>query len=278
LRRFSYNELSSTRLLSAVLRRIADVPGAVAWSLPSRRSSANKAGLEKYRGVYPGKRCFVMGNGPSLARMDLSALEHEITFGLNRIYLLFDKIPFEPTYYVCTNELVLEQFFAEISSLAMPKFLNWNRRQLFDTAGQSTCFVRTFLGLVDQFSLDITKGVYSGGTVTYVAIQLAFFMGFSEVVLIGLDHRFSDSGTPNKTEIRSVEKDPNHFHPDYFPKGSRWQLPDLRRSEIAYQKAREVFEVRGKKILDATVGGACPVFEKADFGSLLVGNIVSKRR
>jgi hypothetical protein len=94
-------------------------------------------------------------------------------------------------------------------------------------------------------------------------------MGFDEVILIGVDHNFADKGTPNKTEVRTQERDDNHFHPDYFPKGARWQLPDLVRSELAYALARQAFEQDGRRILDATADGKCPVFEKAHFASLV---------
>ena len=98
-----------------------------------------------------------------------------------------------------------------------------------------------------------------------VALQLAYFMGFSEVILIGVDHNFVEKGTPNKTEVRTAETDQSHFHPQYFPRGVRWQLPDLQRSEQAYALARAAFERAGRKILDATVGGRCPVFERVAY-------------
>jgi hypothetical protein len=164
---------------------------------------------------------------------------------------------------------VLEQFLDEISALTMPKFLNWNRRQLFHTHDGPTHFVRLSLHLRDDFVRDPGRPLCSGGTVTYVALQLAFFMGFAEVILVGLDHSFADQGTPNTTQIRSSKTDPNHFHPAYFPQGSKWQLPDLRRSELAYTLARRAFEADGRQVLDATVSGKCPVFEKAEFASLL---------
>ena len=67
-------------------------------------------------------------------------------------------------------------------------------------------------------------------------------MGFKEVIIIGLDHYFVEKGRPNKTELRTADKDESHCHPDYFPKGIKWQLPDLYRSEIAYAHARKAFE------------------------------------
>src|ERR1700738_2271379 len=48
---------------------------------------------------YRDRRCFVIGNGPSLGKMDLSPLRDEITIGCNGLFLLFEKLGFLPTYY-----------------------------------------------------------------------------------------------------------------------------------------------------------------------------------
>jgi hypothetical protein len=201
--------------------------------------------------------------------MDLSPLEHEVTFGMNRIYLLFEELAFRPTYYVAINELVLEQFAGEIAALTMPKFLNWNRRRLFDQADPSCHFLRMALSLGDRFSRRATTPLTSGGTVTYATLQLAYHMGFSEVVLVGLDHSFGSKGTPNRTEVRHQDTDADHFHPDYFPKGVRWQLPDLLRSEQAYRLALRAFEADGRRVVDATLDGRCNVFPKLPLADAL---------
>src|SRR3989339_1665212 len=95
-------------------------------------------------------------------------------------------------------------------------------------------------------------------------MQLAYYMGFSEVILIGVDHHFVTQGTPNQ-EVVSHGADPNHFHPDYFGKGIRWHLPDLERSERSYWMAKHAFEVDGRRIVDATVDGRLNVFPKIDY-------------
>ena len=98
-------------------------------------------------------------------------------------------------------------------------------------------------------------------------MQLAYFLGFKQVVLIGVDHNFTTKGTPNTT-ITSTGDDPNHFNPGYFGKGFRWQLPDLDTSEIAYSMAKEAYQRDGREILDATVGGKLTIFPKVAFESL----------
>jgi hypothetical protein len=92
-------------------------------------------------------------------------------------------------------------------------------------------------------------------------------MGCEEVILIGVDHNFATRGEPNKTVV-SAGEDPNHFHPGYFGKGFRWQLPDLETSEMAYRMAREAYERAGRRVVDATVGGKLTVFPKVDYESL----------
>ncbi|MFD2580830.1 hypothetical protein ACFSTD_24190 [Novosphingobium colocasiae] len=68
-------------------------------------------------------------------------------------------------------------------------------------------------------------------------------MGFAKVIIIGMDHRFSAVGTPNASEIRSAEKKTMITSTQtIFPKGIKWQLPDLYRSELAYREARTMFE------------------------------------
>jgi hypothetical protein len=101
-------------------------------------------------------------------------------------------------------------------------------------------------------------------------MQLAFYLGFEQVILIGVDHSFKTKGTPNKTVV-SEGNDESHFDSRYFGKGFRWQLPDLDTSEQAYLRARKNYEKAGRQILDATVGGQLTVFPKVDFDEFFAG-------
>ena len=267
-KRFRITEISPERVYKAGLRRIKDFPHKLLWNSAALSSTKNRERLNSYQDRHNGERCVIIGNGPSLKNMDLSLIKDEITFGMNRIYLMFSETDFRPTYFVSVNDLVLKQFAAEISALEMPKFINWNLRSEYDQLDPKTIYIKTLLGLKDGFSKNIYRPIYSGGTVTYIALQIAFFMGFSEVVLIGIDHKFSDKGVPNTVELRKDAVDKNHFHPQYFPEGSKWQLPDLQRSELAYLEARKAYEKSGRTIYDATVDGKCNVFLKKDYNSI----------
>ena len=264
--RYDLSELSVKRLLSALKNRAQEIPHSLAWNY-SDGARTNKAQLAGFKDIHQGDRCFIVANGPSLKQTDLNLLTNEITFGLNRIYLLFDETRFRPTYYVTVNELILEQFSSEINRLDSPKFLNWNRRSYYENS-ENTYYLKSKMVVNDFFQYDITKPLVVGATVTFVALQLAYYMGFQEVVVVGLDHNYVEKGRPSEVETRTSERDQSHFHPNYFPKGLKWQLPDLWRSEVDFSLARTAFEENGRKILDATIDGKCPVFERIEYSSL----------
>src|SRR5438477_1743491 len=109
-------------------KRCAQLTRFIEHQDPRYRESMRR--LRKFHNIHAGERCFIIGNGPSLNRTDLSLLKDEFTFGTNRIYLAFDRLNFRPSYYVCSNELVVEQCAADIEKLPMPKFIGWHNRDL----------------------------------------------------------------------------------------------------------------------------------------------------
>ncbi len=247
------------------LRRLPDLWGV--YMHPWRRQSL--ARLSALRGSQQGKRAFIIGNGPSLRHTDLTLLRDEFTFGLNRIYLMFPELGFRTSCLVSVNDLVVEQCAHEFQSLDMPRFFSWRSRRFMPSELKGSD-VPTFLYTTyesPRFAQDARGRLWEGATVTYVALQLAFHMGFEQVVLVGVDHRFATQGEANRTVV-SEGDDPNHFSPGYFGRGFRWQLPDLETSEMAYAMAREAFKGAGRHVIDATVGGFLQVFPKVDYASL----------
>ncbi len=222
--------------------------------------------MADFHNRHRGKRCFILGNGPSLNETDLSLLEDEVTFGMNRIYLLFEEMGYETTYLVSVNTLVIEQCAPELRGLSMPKFISWRGRQWM-AEDPDTIFLDTDYTPPPTFSENVTGRVFEGSTVTYVALQMAFHMGFRTVILVGVDHSFKTEGEPNVT-LTSEGADEDHFSSAYFGEGFRWQLPDLEASEQVYRMAKRAFEAADREVIDATVGGKLEVFRKVDYTSL----------
>jgi hypothetical protein len=257
-------ELSLKRISKGVWRRIQNIPHKLSWNISSE-AKTNRADLLKFKNIHEGKRCFLIANGPSLLKTDLSMLKNETTFGLNRIYLNYENMGFKPDYLVCINKLVLKQFAKDFDNDTMPKFLNWQSRK--DTRFINNVHFVEMNFLATDFSKDIAYSLTPSATVTYAALQIIYYMGFKEVVIVGMDHSFQYHGKPNEAQKRKDEQDVNHFSPNYFPKGSKWETPDLVATEYSYSIAKNEFEKDDRKIYDATVDGKCTIFDKRNLES-----------
>jgi hypothetical protein len=208
----------------------------------------------------------IVANGPSLNRFPLDFLAKETTICLNKIFLGLKKFRFYPRYYVAVNHKVIEQSVSQIRLLNCVKFIDsvaMERGLLRENA--LTHAIRENRSAA--FSTDLSAGYNQGHTVTHAALQVAYHLGFSTVILIGLDHRYTYQGKPDEERILEGP-DTNHFSPEYFGGGQRWDNPNLVESEKHYRAARTAYEADGRRIIDVTPDGACPVFEKSDYRTI----------
>jgi glycosyltransferase involved in cell wall biosynthesis len=255
-----------------------------------------------FRDRHAGQRCFIMGNGPSLNRMDLSKLEGEIVFGCNGVFLLYDRISWRPTYYTCVDSRVLPDRAVEIDQMlrSHPDMVAFFPTEIREHTGDRRKFAvralippergRYFLTEKPQsmddlpfsmFSMSANEGLVQPFTVAVTMLQLAFYMGFDEVYLIGCDTSYvipkdvEKEGLTAKGELglgltSKEDNDPNHFDPRYFGKGRKWHDPQTDRMIEHYGYAKQVFEKAGRRVFNATVGGNLEVFERVDFDSVFV--------
>ncbi len=261
----SWNELSTERIITALGARIKDIPHLLAWRLNLPLAKQNKAKLKSFHNIHKGKRGFIVANGPSLKKTDLSLLKDEITIGMNRIYMSAKENNFIPKYLVVHDiPIQLMQFRDDFDALEMTKFFNWNVRREF-TISDNLTFIRS--DYTPQFSKDLTQTSWGGHSVTNICIQLAFYMGFDEVYLVGKDHSYEQKGVPGKL-VEATGNEKNHFAKGYYKKGQGWRIPDYKGEELAYEMANEAFKEEGRIILDATIDGSLDIFEKVDYKSL----------
>lgn len=228
---------------------------------------------------FKGKRCFIVGNGPSLNQIDLKKLENEYSFAVNSIYFKTREMGYKPTFYTVEDIQVIKDNINEINE--------YECDYMFFPSGEKRRFKkgenRYFLNLdysfyVDKskyfetprFSQDVAQEVFCGQSVTIVNLQLAYFLGFTEVYLIGMDFSYviPDSAKVDGNVIESTENDVNHFHPDYFGKGKKWHDPKLHNVLKSYKLCKLMYELDDRKIINATVGGNLNIFERVDFKSL----------
>ena len=234
-----------------------------AYMHPWRQESIKK--IQSLKNSHLGEQCVIIGNGPSLRETDLTKLKNVFTIGMNRFYLAFPELGFTTSCLLSVNNLVIEQCAEDFRALSIPTFVAWRGHKWIKPAENLHYLYTSYL--LPRFNTNAAGRLWEGATVTFVAMQLAYYMGFKQVVLIGVDHSFATKGTPNSTVV-STGDDPNHFNPSYFGKGFRWQLPDLETSELAYCMARDAYTKDGREIIDATINGKLTVFPKLKYDSL----------
>jgi len=232
-------------------------------------SFENKNRLKSLKENYNNKRCFIMANGPSLKKCNLSLLKNEITIASNANYLIWNEMGYAPTFLTVEDSLVAEDRASEINSIKntikiFPYDLKYCLRE--DEKTIFINFIRTYKPF-PKFSDNFDKKVFWGGTVSFLNLQFAFYLGCNPIYLIGFDHNYI---IPNKSKInnfviKSEENDVNHIHPNYFGPGYRWHDPNVERMELSYKVSKDFFYKKGIKIFNATVGGKLGVFERINF-------------
>ena len=234
-----------------------------AWTFGSR-AHLSRCVLRTLHNSQAGESGFIIGTGPSLRETDFDKVKGRPTIGLNRLYLGFQQLGLVPDFLVCVNPKMLEKSATTMESLPCQLVTCWSARDLFPRKSNAV-FLRTLDAR--DFRTQLMDAAATGGTVTYVAMQLAYWLGWSKVTLLGIDHHYGleqhESTLSPHATVRRQDVDTNHFTSSYFEKGDLWQLPDLRQSEEAYQNARQAFEAAGREIEDGTVGGRLSVFEKS---------------
>lgn len=233
----------------------------------------NERRLSALRNREAGKRIFILGNGPSLLKTDVDKLCDEISIASNAVFLLFKEKRYRPTYYTIEDYLVAEDRAKEASALqGMRKIFPEDVRR-YIPADRNTTYVNFIRDskAPPRFSENCARVVYWGGTVTFLNLQLAAFLGASKIYLIGFDHNYASPSADDEVDgvvITSATRDQNHFDPRYFGPGYRWHDPRVDRMESSYRLAKNVLAARGIEIFNATAGGKLEVFERVEFDSL----------
>jgi len=198
-----------------------------------------------------GETCTVIANGPSLNLVPREFFAHYATFGCNFIA----KLPYIPDFYTVVDKANISDSWEEIEVVPSPlKFVRENTQL---SGYPLHCIPRR------EFSLQPNIWVWEGFSVVYVMLQLAYYLGFTTALVVGLDHKYQFEGDP-KTPRLIDGPDPNHFSPDYY-RGKIVTYPKLEISALAFRMARKTYEADGRRIINLTDGSA---FDGFEFGHL----------
>lgn len=232
----------------------------------------SKKDLKEFKNLYKDQRCFIVGNGPSLTSEDLEKLKDEITFAANKIYNIFEQTEWRPTYYLVQDPTTLVNIRDRVQEVGTKKKFVSISAKLAASFDCDDC-VYFYLNKDNYpykkpfFSEDISKEIFEGYTVTYSSIQMAAFMGFKEIYLLGVDFNYSMTKNLNGEIIK------NEGVNNYFG-GSKKEtepdsMPNLEYNMLAFKAAKSYADNKGIKIYNATRGGKLEVFERVNLDEIL---------
>ena len=228
--------------------------------------------LQSFKNKHSGERCFIIGNGPSLTPGDLEKIGSEVSLAVNGIYNIFDKTTWRPSYYFIADDKGLEEMHKTIrESIDCPIFYDFNAAMRIDDFS----LVNEYFFLLDgSFEFDPApnaKPVFSENplmpivcaTVIYNCLQMAAYMGFSEIYMLGIDNSYP---VTLKTNGEIMNEDSLvHF---YEGNSKAFYIPNIETLNAAYSSAKEYAQSRGIKIYNATRGGKLEIFERVVFDEL----------
>lgn len=245
-------------------KRIIDL-----YDISAKEDSYYNAELEQYRDIHKGESCFIIGHGPSLKASDLDILDlnNIITFSMNLTYKLFDKTEWRPDYYVLLDKRTMDRhsyfkwedntkrkcFIADMSE----KFWRENHSE----KNIKYHSIRNMNTRGEKFSEDISRRVYFSATVAFDCLQIAAYMGFKKIYLLGMDL------VPYKQGNKSAIPYSNFFEVDSQEKKPQMWVDKILRGYLATKKYADAHDIR---IYNATRGGYLEIFDRVDFDKLFV--------
>ena len=183
------------------------------------------------RNKHEGERCFILATGPSLNETNLDLVRDEIKFGVNTLY----RHPIK-CQYMCVADAKYWEAYRE-------DFLNTVEAPIFSSFEEPAAFY-----------LDGMKG-----TVVFLALDVAYIMGFSEVYLIGCDHSGGGAAHFDTVDSSPIDK-VDVYHGTSRVSGVR----NYNSVFEGYEKFKKLYESNDRKLVNCTVGGCLDVFPRAN--------------
>ena len=221
------------------------------------------------------ERCFIIGNGPSLRLEDLEKIGQECSFGTNSIMRTFDLVKWRPTGY-----FIQDPNWEKTMGIESFKILLRECKYIFCSV-KNSMFEYKDLGYKSMYFYYIRDGYNNGmpvfsenvaeyvgyaSTTVYSMLQMAVYMGYKTIYLLGMDLGFAKEKKLDGTIKQHVAE---NAYPDFLKKDTdALGIYETDKIIMGYEVAKEYAEAHGVKIYNATRGGYLEVFERVDFDSL----------
>lgn len=233
--------------------------------------SENSRKLFSYKNKHLGERCFLIGTGPSLTAEDLELIKNEHSIGCNMIYKMYEKTTWRPDYHC-----VLDRLYAKyenhdlVSKIHVPLFVPRStgirmKKKPVDTIYVNDIYAEgTYVVRGKMLSYCWLKA-----SVMLFMLELAMFMGFKEIYLLGVDctnvhgakGHFTDAYTKEEVTKGDEERLKQALKKEDATKEELGAY-NYNRSIEAYTLVENFAKKHHTKIYNATRGGNLEVFER----------------
>lgn len=219
-------------------------------------------------------RAFVVGNGPSLNRTSLDLIKDEVSFGVNRVHLIYPRTAWRPTYWVLADRSNSTSYSQDINFHLHQDYACYVRADI-PRGAEALMWAReypnTFIPFPECDHIDSARnpatawhmdmGYCKFGGSLAVAMQIAVKMRYTPLYLIGCD-------------LGIQANRHNHFDPEYVDPDCIKPPADLvvNATLLAMHRiAREEAAKRGIEIFNATDGGVLEVYPRVEYERLFNG-------
>ena len=245
--------------------------------------------IKRFFRIHEDERCFIIGNGPSLRIEDLEKLKREFTFASNSIYALYQFTDWRPTYYCAWDPIFCKKMMSDKENImtimngckaTFTSILSEGIKYRDDKDITQLYYVRSVLEEDEtgwpRFSTDCGEQVYASGSITYVMLQLAVYMGFKDIHLLGMDFNYSVERYKDGTIIINdigdhmdqIQKEESKIVSEIKKRYNVSYIADKDIQLMGYQATKEYANTHKIKIYNATRGGKLEVFERVDFDNI----------
>jgi hypothetical protein len=256
----------------SILKYIFDIQNSLQWFILINRTKGKVEDIRSYKNICKGQRCFIVGNGPSVNKTNFNIIKNEIIFGTNRLYQAINQLGINCSYYVTSNRSIVSEDFDALCHLDIPIFLGQHGAEAYGQKMIETKhefkhmpiifhYKRRLMWDGAEMSTDLQKGSSDGDTVVMEGLQIAYYMGFKKVYLIGCDCDFSVQG-------HFYNESPELYRDEMMTCISRWFE--------SYKMCKQAYEADGREIINATVGGKLEVFRRQSLDEIMKTKKINK--
>lgn len=244
--------------------------------------------INNFKDIHKNKTCYILGTGPSLNKFDIKKLKNEFTIGIN-FFFLHPDFKFLNKKYICSAPSHMPLNY-DIWDNLLTKLQDHDISQIFIGDSNYEYSIGNFLKnnkdkklhnlcLLNYHSSPIVNSnninfsnlhdlgvgpLISPVTTLVTALQIAYYMGFTKINLLGIDH---DNLNPAKNSDASnshfYSEDQNHeTHIKYDNKTSIFKW--LYQAWTQYEILNEFYRLNKIEIINLNKESYLDVFDKVN--------------